>query len=118
MKILLRYYNVFKTLQRSKTTASECHWRYNLTVKTFISLQSEPLFNSLWVKLKKETNTLGIEEPSLPRKRKRNGKVLSGNETQFYCDREEVGTYYKRVYFKAVDIIVACIQDRFNQTEF
>ena len=49
---------------------------------------------------------------------KRNGKLPSGNETQFYCDREEVGTYYKCVYFKAVDIIVACIQDRFNQPEF
>ena len=44
-------------------------------------------------------------------KRKRNGKLLSGNETQFYCDIEEVVIHYKHVYFNAIDTIVACIQD-------
>ena len=58
---------------------------------------------------------MGIEEPSLPRKRKRNGKPLSGNETQFYCNIEEVAIYYKRVYFNAIDTIAAWIQDRFNK---
>ena len=57
---------------------------------------------------------MGTEEPSLPRKRKRNVKLLSGNETQFYCDIEELAIYYKRVYFNAIYSIVACIQDRFN----
>ena len=94
-------------LQEPKMTASEGQKLSNLTAKTLRSLRSDTLFNNLWKKLKKETNTLGIEEPSLPRKRKRNGKLLSGNETQFYCDREEVGTYYYNcAYFKAVDIIV------------
>ena len=40
------------------------------------------------------------------------------NETQFYFDIEEVTIYYKRVYFNAIDTIVACIQDQFNQTGF
>ena len=40
------------------------------------------------------------------------------NETQFYCDIEEVTIYYKRVYFNAIDTIVACMQDQFNQTTF
>ena len=61
---------------------------------------------------------MGIEEPSLPRKRKRNGKLLSGNENQFYCDIQEVAVYYKRLYFNAIDTIVACIQDQFNQPGF
>ena len=80
-------------------------------MKTLTSLRSDTLFNNLWEKLKKEASTLGIEEPSLPRKRKRNGKLLSGNETQFYCDIEEVVIHYKHVYFNAIDTIVACIQD-------
>ena len=83
-------------------------------MKTLISLRSDTLFNNLWEKFKKEANTLGIEDPSLPRKRKRNGKLLSGNETQVYCDIEEVIIYYKRVYFNTIDTIIACIQDRFN----
>ena len=87
-------------------------------MKTLISLRSDTLFNNLWEKLKKEANTLGIDKPSLPRKQKRNGKLLSGNETQFYCDIEEVAIYYKRVYFNAIDTILACIQDRFNQPGF
>ena len=57
---------------------------------------------------------LGIEKPVLPRKQKRNGKLLSGSKTQFYCDIEEVAIYYKRVFFNAIDTIVTCIQDRFN----
>ena len=84
-------------------------------MKTLISLRSDTLFNNLWEKLKKEVNILGIEEPSLPRKR--NEKLLSGNETQFYCDIE-VAIYYKRVYFNVIDTIVACMQDRFDQPGF
>ena len=61
---------------------------------------------------------MGTEEPSLPRKEKRNGKLLSGSETQFYCDIEEVATYYKRVYFNAIDTTVTCIQDLLNQPGF
>ena len=49
---------------------------------------------------------------------KTNGKLLSGNETQFYCDIEEVSIYYKRVYFNVIDTIVACIQDRLIQSGF
>ena len=108
--LLLHSDNLSKTLQSPKFS--------NLTVKTLISLRSDTLFNNLWEKLKKEANTLGIEEPSLPRKRKRNGKLLSKNKTQFYCDIEEVAIYYKRVYFNHIDIIVACMQDRFNQPGF
>ena len=112
LQILLRHSdNLSKTLQSPKITASEGQKLSNLTVKTLISLRSDTLFNNLWEKLKKEANTLGIEEPSLPRKRKRNGKLLSGNETQFYCDIEEVAIYYKRVYFYAIDTIVTYIQD-------
>ena len=87
-------------------------------MKTLISLRSGTLFNNLWEKLKKEANTLGIEELSLPRKRKRNGKLLSGNETQFYCDIEKVAIYYKRVYFNAIGTIVASIQNWPNQPGF
>ena len=36
----------------------------------------------------------------------------------FDCDIEEVAIYYKCVYFNAIDTIVACIQDRFNQPGF
>ena len=36
----------------------------------------------------------------------------------FYCDTEEAEIYYKRVYFHAIDTIVPCIQDRFNQQVF
>ena len=76
-------------------------------------------FNNLWEKLKKETSTLGIEESSLQRKRKRKGKLLSENERQFYFDMEEVEIYYKRVYFDAIDTIVAInLTNRFNQPGF
>ena len=87
-------------------------------MKALISLCSDTLFNNLWEKLKKEANRLGIEEPLLPRNRKRNGKLLSGNKTQFYYDIEEFAIYYKRGYFNATNTIVACIQDRFNQPGF
>ena len=119
LQFLLRHsHNLSKTLQSPKITASEGRKLSNLTVRTLISLRLDTLFNNLREKLKKEANTLVIEEPSLPRKRKRNGKLLSGNENQFYCDIQEVAVYYKRLYFNAIDTIVACIQDQFNQPGF
>ena len=103
LQILLRHSdNLSKTLQSPKITASEGQKLSNLAMKTLISLRSDTLFNNPWERLKKEANTLGIEEPSLPRKQKRNGKLLSGNENQFCCDIEEVAIYYKRVCFNAI----------------
>ena len=87
-------------------------------MKTLISLRFDTLFNNLWEKSKKEANTLVIEDPSLPRKRKRNGKLLSGNETQVNCDVEKFAIYYKCVYFNAIDTVISSIQDRFNQLGF
>lgn len=96
LQILLRHSDkLSKTLQSPKITASNGQKLINLTVKTLISLCSYTLFNNPWKKLKKEANTVSIEEPSLQRERKRNGKLLSGNETQFYCDIEEDAIYYK-----------------------
>ena len=64
-QILLRHScNLSKTLQSPKITAIEDQELSNLTVKTLISLRSDTLFNNLWEKLKKEADTLSIEEPS------------------------------------------------------
>ena len=62
LKILLRHNdNVSKTIQSPKITASVGVKLSNVTVKTLIVLSSDRLFNNLWEKLIKETNTLGIE---------------------------------------------------------
>ena len=45
-------------------------------------------------------------------------KTTFRKQNSIYCDIEEVAIYYKRVYFNAIDTIVACIQDRFNQPGF
>ena len=61
-------------------------------------------------KIKERSKHIGIEEPLIPSKRTRNGKLLSGNETQFYYDIEVA------IYFTAIDTLVACIQNLTNQT--
>ena len=64
LQVLYRYSdNLSKTLQSPKITASNAQKLSNPTLKTLISLRSETLFNNLWKILKKEANTLGIEEP-------------------------------------------------------
>ena len=88
--------NLSRTLQKGDISASE--------------LTTTALF---WSEVTKKANQLNIDEPALPRKRKRTIRYESGNATpEFQSSVEE---YYRQAYFEVFDVICSTIEDRFRQ---
>ena len=60
-----------------------------------------------------KANQLNIDEPDLPRKRKKTVRYESGNAApEFHSSVEE---YYRQAYFEVLDVIWSTIEDRFRQ---
>ena len=54
-----------------------------------------------------------VNEPHLPRQRKRPRRFEEGTSQGFYHDTPK--DYYRQYYFEAIDVLVNCIQERFDQ---
>ena len=75
----------------------------DLTLQTINSLRS------------KQAEVLEVTQPSLPRKRKRPAKLLNENKAFLYDEVSDVKTFYRRIYFDAIDTVTNCIKTRFSQ---
>ena len=105
--------NLSKTLQRKDISASEGQAVTEMTVKTLQSVRSEKNFKLFWQKVTRLSESVDICEPQLPRPRKRPRRFEVGEaEAEF---SETVEDHYRKIYFEALDLIIACVNDRFNQ---
>ena len=59
-----------------------------------------------------------ITQSSLPPKRKRPVKRLNENEALLYDEVSHVKTFYRRIYFDAIDTGTNCIKTRFSQPAY
>ena len=91
--------NLSKTLQKSCQRKEIA----DLTLQTINSLRS------------KQAEVLEVTQPSLPRKRKRPAKLLNENEASLYDEVSDLKTFYRRIYFDAIDTVTNCIKTRFSQ---
>ena len=105
LQLVLRHSDtvLFKTLKKSSLTSCQGKEIADLTLQTINSLQS------------KEAEVLEITQPSLPRKRKRSAKLLNENEASLYDEVSDLKTYYRRIYFDAIDTVTSCIKTRLSQ---
>ena len=94
--------NLSKTLQKSSLTSCQGKEIADLTLQTINSLQS------------KQAEVLEVTQLSLPRKRKRPAKLLHENEASLYDGVSDLKTFYRRIYFDAVDTVSNCIKTRFS----
>ena len=105
--------NLSKTLQSQKMSASEGQHVASMTVTTLQSLRNDDNFALFWQKIEIIKKDLDIEDPKLPRKRKVPRRYEDGNrQAEFDTD---VKAYYKKIYYEALDLIINCIESRFNQ---
>ena len=95
--------NLSKTLQKSSLTSCQGKEIADLTLQTINSLRS------------KQAEVLEVTQPSLPRKRKRPAKLLNENEASLYDEVSDLKTFYRRIYFDAIDTVTNCIKTRFSQ---
>ena len=113
-EMLLRHSdNLSRTLQSHHMSAAEGQTVASMTIKTLQSLRSDESFKLFWTKTLKMVNDLGVNEPTLPRRRKVPRRYeIGSSEGEFPL---EVEGYYKQIYFEALDLLICGIQNRFNQ---
>ena len=113
-EMLLRHSdNLSRTLQSHYMSAAEGQTVASMTVTTLQSLRSDESFKLFWTKILKMVNDLGVNEPTLPRRRKVPRRYeIGSSEVDFPV---EVEGHYKQIYFEALDLLICGIQNRFNQ---
>ena len=105
--------NLSRTLQKGDISASEGQGVAEMTVTCLKTLRTDDNFALFWSKVTKKATQLNIDEPALPRKRKRTVRYESGNAApEFHTSIEG---YYRQAYFEVLDVICSTIEDRFRQ---
>ena len=90
--------NLSKTLQKSSLTSCQRKEIADLTLKPINPFRS------------KQAEVLEVRQPFLPRKRKRPAKLLNENKASLYDEVSGVKTFYRRIYFDAIDAVTNCIK--------
>ena len=84
-----------------------------MAVRTLESIHSEERFKLFWHKVTALAETVDVAEPRLPRARKAPKRFeVREARAEFSETTEE---HFRRIYFEALDLIISCIRDRFNQ---
>ena len=105
--------NLSKTVQSLHISAAEGRKVADMTVTTLQWMRSEANFNPLWSKVTKMATRCEVEDPVLPRRRKRPRRYEDGSaEGDFPTDVE---LFYRSIYFEALDLVTTAIKVRFDQ---
>jgi hypothetical protein len=105
--------NLSSTLQHQSMSAAAGQEIAQMTVKTIESLRTDGMFDLFWEKVNRFASANEVNEARLPRQRKRPRRYEGGTSTGEF--HETPKQYYRQHYFEAIDLIVNCIQDRFDQ---
>ena len=108
--------NLSSTLQHESVSAAEGQQIAKMTVQTLQSIRNDESFENFWKCTTEKAKQLDIGEPKLPRQRKRTRRYDDGNYSGYFHDTSEA--LFKQMYFEALDLIINCIQDRFDQPGF
>ena len=113
-KLILRHTdNLSRTLQHKIISAAEAQEIARMTVRTLKSIRSDEAFDLFWAKVSSTAELLDVGEPHLPRRHKLPRRIDEGTSTgDFHSTPKE---YYRQHYYQAVDTIIMCITDRFDQ---
>lgn len=104
--------NLSKTLQTPSSSAATGQDVAKMTLTTLMSMRSDECYDLFWNEVALLADQFDVEEPQLPRRRrpKRYNDGLSEGHHP-----ETVKDLYRQYYFEAIDAVIACIKDRFNQ---
>lgn len=83
--------NLSRTLQNKSLSAAEGQQAAKMTVQTIQSIRSDEAFNLFWEKVNRYATDMDVSGPQLPKE------------------------HYRQYYFEAIDLIINCIKDRFDQ---
>ena len=105
--------NLSMTLQSVQISAAEGQKVADMTVTTLQSIRSDANFDLFWSKVTRMASDCEVEDPVLPRRRKRPRRYEDGSaEGHFPTD---VKSFYRSIYFEALDLVTSAIKARFDQ---
>ena len=118
--------NLSKTLQKERMSALNGQRLANLTVETLKGMRTGQAFDLFYESVKKKAAKLDVDEPTLPRKRRRpkysilqyvQGHEETARNTEAFHP-ESAADHYRIIYFDAIDTVVMAIKDRFEQPSY
>lgn len=112
-KVLMYADNLSRTLQQKDLSAAEGQVAAKLTLQRLANLRKDQEFEKFWVTMLDKASVENVDQPVLPRKR----RVPPSREVGV-SDGENPATpkdHYRRIYFEALDVIMATITERFDQ---
>ena len=105
--------NLSMTLQHDHVSTAEGQAIATMTIATLASLRNDKHFDIFWEKVQQMASEHDVNEPKLPRQRKRPAHYEEGMApAEFHSTVKE---FYCHIYYKALDVIVESIRDRFAQ---
>ena len=112
-RILRLANNLSRTLQQKDLSAAEGNRAAHLTCEILTSLRKDAEFAIFWQEVMKKQSELDVDEPTLPRRRKAPSRFeVAAGESHYPSSIED---HCRVQYFEALDLLIACIKDRFNQ---
>ena len=71
------------------------------------------MFDLIWAKVTQTATFLGINDPQLPHCRKQMRRYDDGDSVGDFHSTSKA--YFKQSYYEAIDLVVGCIANRFDQ---
>ena len=113
-ELILRHTdNLSRTIHNKSMLEAEGQQVAQMTTHTFKSLRNDESLDLFWEKVTQRAMALDVDEPKLPRHCKQPRKYDDGLSTGDFHQTPKA--HYRQCYFKAIDLIINSIQDRFNQ---
>ncbi|XP_062585373.1 zinc finger MYM-type protein 1-like [Saccostrea cucullata] len=112
-EILRHTDNLSRTLQKKDLSAAEGQHLTDLSLTSLSAMRKEESFDSFWESLNGKLNELDVSEPTLPRRRKMPKRYETGKAPPEFTTSEK--DLYRQQYFEALDLVVNCVKDRFDQ---
>ena len=105
--------NLSSTLQHECMSAAEGQQVAKMTVATLKSIRNDESYDNFWKSITEKAKHLDVGEPNLPRRRKIPKRYDDGSHSGDFHDTPF--SFFKQMYFEALDLIVNCIEGRFDQ---
>ena len=85
-----------------------------MTVITLESIHTDKMFKLFWEKITRQADRLGVNQPELPRRRRRPRRYEDDGASSgdFH---ETVEGLYRSIYYEALDLVINGIKARFDQ---
>ena len=105
--------NLSKGLQHEDLSACEGQTMAQLTLETLSKLRTDERFAEFYNDVKAKAESVDVNEPSMPRRRKMPKRFQIGDAEHFFPQTER--DMYRQNYFEAMDLMINCVKNRFDQ---